>query len=1126
MVKRKYSEDQIYGPPPKEPGLMSKIGSGALSGISAVANTLDLPGSSVRDFLAGKNPLDQWASPFSADNRVTGRDLLRQYDMVGKKDTWGNWAGGFAAEIFTDPLLPFSFGKAAIGGAGKLVKSAGLFDDIGRIASKAPGKGLGGVGMREARLSMTPQKLIDLGGPEIAMKLKDTAGRTGVNLDDVLNEPLGGMAKNWMTGSVLGTGETAQKVARGMDYAGDLVRNWKIPGTDVRPVADIANLFNKKAFNATSRATAQTGEKLFTDKEAVRAAVRQPIARAAHILKQHGWGGDDMSNQVLEWFEFPQSAPPEMRGVVDEIRGLMDSLPDEFADIGGILGDANKKIRAAGSEAAYFPQFATENVVGRGNRGREAFSGYTSSSKARWEWTHGAKLGRSGLRQAEIGPAVQQMMDEGLDKDQMADALRDILQDQLPDEFIDDAQKELLKKMKMPQTVQGANDVLADAMAAGDNSLAREIAPKSTWKEAIDDITALSPELRKSGIWGNHPLTDALHKITASHDALVSMKAVMNHLVDMYKSSPPSLAGGAGKTSLQDLLVSNSFTGNKGLGMNVGDRKAGAAQWFWKQLGIDLSTMSNKQAKPYIRQFREMAVDQDTAKFLLQANEGWGAPQTVSSLAGLWDSWNNLTKALFTSAKPSFHGRNLPAGQFNNIIADQFSAKHVKAGLDVVSGGVSSVYRDIPLVREELAKRGISNPTDQEATDFVKELAYAWEMTGGSGTAIPTHAQHVGGSINDILSEVPGDQPFKLGDVASKLFGRKGTTWNPFRGRVRGVMEATDSTFAPVAAGEVVGNAIEHMNRFPAFTALLEQGIDPAEAAKRVLEAQVGYQNRFYTATERDVMQRMMLFYKFFRGQVPFTIKQLAENPAGRLSQTLRAINRSREDDELTPQWVKETASIPIGTQPDGSERYVTGIGLPFEDPIQFATPSLQSGGIEALSRLNPVLKAPLEYFTGQSFFQKGGPHGEGRPLGDLDPALGRTLANIGNLTGLRDKKTPVRWPGSGIMEHVLSNSPAATAINMARTASDPRKGVGAKAANLTTGLKFTDISPAAQDKELMNRVAQIEKQLGGRTYQLSYIPKDVKEEMSAKELKQVEQINTLKRLLEARSRGRRERKQ
>ena len=62
-----------------------------------------------------------------------------------------------------------------------------------------------------------------------------------------------------------------------------------------------------------------------------------------------------------------------------------------------------------------------------------------------------------------------------------------------------------------------------------------------------------------------------------------------------------------------------------------------------------------------------------------------------------------------------------------------------------------------------------------------------------------------------------------------------------------------------------------------------------------------------------------------------------------------------------------------MGRQPDGSEVYLTGLGLMHEDPLSFFTPADPSQGLlEIASRMHPIPKAFAELAVGESFFQKG----------------------------------------------------------------------------------------------------------------------------------------------------------
>jgi hypothetical protein len=112
--------------PEEQQSLLGQLGGLGLSAFGAVGNFLDLPGSMLRDALAFENPFDQLLSPFSHENRVTGRDLLTQYGIAeaNKETGISGWfddpmegvrdVGGFLAEVALDPLnMLFAPVKAA-----------------------------------------------------------------------------------------------------------------------------------------------------------------------------------------------------------------------------------------------------------------------------------------------------------------------------------------------------------------------------------------------------------------------------------------------------------------------------------------------------------------------------------------------------------------------------------------------------------------------------------------------------------------------------------------------------------------------------------------------------------------------------------------------------------------------------------------------------------------------------------------------------------------------------------------------------------------------------------------------------------------------------------------------------
>lgn len=114
---------------------LSDVGGAGLGAVASLGNFLDLPGSSVRDLLAGENPFDQWMSPLSDTNRTTGRQLLEKYGMRANRETgiggWMNDPGeglrdtaGFFAEVFLDPFGPLTAGKKMASITGSLLERA------------------------------------------------------------------------------------------------------------------------------------------------------------------------------------------------------------------------------------------------------------------------------------------------------------------------------------------------------------------------------------------------------------------------------------------------------------------------------------------------------------------------------------------------------------------------------------------------------------------------------------------------------------------------------------------------------------------------------------------------------------------------------------------------------------------------------------------------------------------------------------------------------------------------------------------------------------------------------------------------------------------------------------------
>jgi len=156
-----------------DPSLFSQASDVGLGGLSMVGNALDLPGSSVRDLMtwlpggiSARNPLDQWFSPFSSNNRTTGEELLRldEWDPDSWYGSVGKFAAGTAAEIALDPLTYLTLGASAGGKGLRMAKAAGFQDDIVKVASQKASAEAGqdvALGFRRGKQTVTPRELAD-----------------------------------------------------------------------------------------------------------------------------------------------------------------------------------------------------------------------------------------------------------------------------------------------------------------------------------------------------------------------------------------------------------------------------------------------------------------------------------------------------------------------------------------------------------------------------------------------------------------------------------------------------------------------------------------------------------------------------------------------------------------------------------------------------------------------------------------------------------------------------------------------------------------------------------------------------------------------------------------------------
>jgi hypothetical protein len=123
-------------------------------------------------------------------------------------------------------------------------------------------------------------------------------------------------------------------------------------------------------------------------------------------------------------------------------------------------------------------------------------------------------------------------------------------------------------------------------------------------------------------------------------------------------------------------------------------------------------------------------------------------------------------------------------------------------------------------------------------------------------------------------------------------------------------------------------------------------------------------------------------------------------------------------------------------------------------------------------------------------------------------------------------ERTPHAYPAGGpLTEAILANSPYSRLFSTARQMTDPRKHEDPLMllANMTTGLRFSHISPAAQDARVRELADSRYKELGGRGFTRMHAPEEVRERLPLRSQAELEMFDALYNTLADRAKQRKE---
>ena len=1078
--------------PEEQESLVSSLARNTLGPIATVANVLDAPGGAVRDLLAGKNPLP---GIFNPEHRTTGRELLTNYFGVSENDP-DAWEladlGGFMAEVVTDPLAFATLPLGATSKAGRAAEAAGLMRNFKKVAKAkkmtTTGEKWGLPSRRAAQMKLTPQDLIG-GDPDLMANFLRAGGDK-----EMLSQPLGGLIGFGLPfGQPMATafsGPTAQNIAGGLDVFGEAIRYGKYS-----PVRQGAKLFSSANIGTSTKGVQPVAQDIFDAQNVSRTKADAVVADLTSKLQRLGINvidpeDIDKMRRVVEGLPAITGVPtdPALLKIIGDSRDVLVDVLAQMKSRGIDISGLNDIID-------FWPRYM---------------------SKLPWDKT-GAK------RHLPLG--VMREIDQGR-QDYLkgiaggTEVLRRLFKQSADDpRFVAAYEAGDFNALELLIEQEFGSDILPTYSVPRKNKKGRVVGRKTKkdrYHQLAKTIMGAPPETRAVGLFGNHPIIDLQRKLRTSYDQIAAADGVLDGLVDLIGQGTvgPSVPG----TTVGDLL--------KLIGISTSKKTPEGMDRMLKALGKSVGPGGVYTPDQYL-ELKNLRIPKDIADDLVHISRSASSDLTTQPILNAWDSFTAIFKAGVLT-RPARYFRDFASGQYENMLSGQFSSSSLSSALKILRGENSSHVQNIPIVKKMLSDQGRAN-TPENATDIIRQLAAAHGVAGKM-------TQELSGAVgavkiapdwrNDVLGMAPGGmggtQPFRAGRVIKKGLGlTKETSWNPLD--IRGVglkRPRIDTRFGPVAAGEDIGAASETLNRLSPFIRNLEKGMDPFQASIKVNAAQVLYSNRALTDFERDVLLRAFPFYRFMRGKIPHHMKMLWEQPGGRLGQTLRGLNVARREgtgeQDIIPQYISETAAIPLESGPSGQPRFMTGAGLMLEDPVSFAgalpIPGVfdpKGAGIELLSRLNPVPKFAIESIFDETLFQRG-PRG-GRELEDLDPLLGRTISNIRDTIIGADPtmaSDPVRLGKT--LEHAVANSPISAWLTMARKASDPRKGTLNKALNLLTGLRTTDISAAAQESLLRELATSKLQQSGGKIFEKAYYPKEKLAELTPQEFEEVMQAQAL----------------
>jgi hypothetical protein len=1055
--------------PEEEDSLLSKVTGNALGGLGYVGGTLGklFGGRAIRGALGGNArellsviPGSDTFGITDQTQEVHGEDLLKQWGLLEGEGQKGSFElrdlAGPALEAALDPGTYLTLGAGALTEAGKAAKAGGTLEKTlaGRI-----GAGQGGL-----------------------------AG---------LHVPFTDL------GVTLGTGDTAQAVARGLGSATDYLTTGNPVGRTLGALFDKnVSLGGKPAMTeAVQKGVRAINEEI----PGAKAAAGKRVLDTAEQLQDLG-GLTPTNAEVRNYLEGTGQANPAQQMAGDSLRQFMDEQRKAGLGLG----------RDIGYHEGYFPRQLTPagdeetlNALGRGKLGDTLSTNQLGREEifdlpGKTDFVNQMSVNKnvsgpdrlikspSGLAEADYirsqipGFDAQELKDlrdlragnpaktasNFLTPQQIAD-LRDPSStagwmNRLSPEQLSDMRElahPTFKPVEANRTLQGQADIARQAKV--DRLAELENIQKRT-EGLADWVGKLSGKRATENlpVFGNNAIQDAYSYARSEAESNVKTKGLLKIVSD---TAMPATEAGAGSVPLADVV--------KGMGLT---------EQAHGPLSDMLAKSSNQKIADFLGQGGDMFglhVDRKIADDLLRVKQGFTEPEALKPVLSALDSFTNLFR-VGTTLWPANKVRNLVQGAWSMFVGGHADPRftgpqaYLQPMVDSVNlfrkGGTVEGLAEAPY----FAGRGL---TDEMASRELAKYAFAADAAGPGRLVRDTDVVGQGMHAAQKNLQLPGDMQPTLGQIAKSAVPK--TVEEAFPTSISGFGGKTETKFAPAVAGRQLDNLIDDATRGGSLIALVRQGYTPEAAVLEVNKLHYDFSNM--SPFEKTVMRRVMPFYSWQRQNIPAILRQITENPGGPTAMAAKLTASSRHEQGFLPDYVGETAALPIGQEENGTRTFLSHTGLPFEDlndlgaggahPIQRTAQNL-------MAQTNPLIKGPLEAITGMQFKS-------GRELSDL---YSRT--------------------DSPMLDQLLMNTPGSRIISSLGTLTDPRKSWASAATNLLSPARLSDIDLAkAREKAGRDMVEETLKQNPNvRQFETLSVPSQLLGQLSPEEFKMLQLYKTM----------------